>query len=453
MLSYPGTEWRLSRYTTIVRNDPSSDLLLHNSFMGAIARIPEQLSKVFNEFVREGITEWDVRSSALAAELCKQGFFVSAGAPEEDMVRDILDTERDDVRFSMIIMPHEDCNFRCTYCYEDHHNVKMSPEVVSGLKRLIELKSAEGKNISVAWFGGEPLLAKSVIYELSESFLRSCANVHYAASITTNGSLLTYSTFISLLRCGVTNYQVTLDGPVHIHDRQRPFQNGKGTYKAIFDNLVAMKESPEDFLVRLRVNFGRDSRQQIEQWIREEIAPIFGDDKRFALCFFKIDKWGGKNDGSVAICSQDEASLNRRLLTDSAVSFGFSPDVMKQQLSPHGYVCYAAKASHIVVGADGTIYKCTLAFRDPMNKVGKVLPDGSLQIDKKHWDLWTRVDDKDTTKCRSCSYSPVCQSRQCPSMAMKEGVPPCPMTREDYSFLVKTAARSLSSGASVTSTL
>ena len=45
----------------------------------------------------------------------------------------------------------------------------------------------------MTWFGGEPLLAKEVIYRLSEAFIARThdAGIAYTANIITNGYLLT----------------------------------------------------------------------------------------------------------------------------------------------------------------------------------------------------------------------------------------------------------------------
>jgi hypothetical protein len=49
----------------------------------------------------------------------------------------------------------------------------MEPDVVAGLKAFVQQKVKETPRISIAWFGGEPLLAKNVIYDLSDSFIQS----------------------------------------------------------------------------------------------------------------------------------------------------------------------------------------------------------------------------------------------------------------------------------------
>jgi len=48
------------------------------------------------------------------------------------------------------------------------------------------------KYLSIMWYGGEPLLHKNVIYDLSEKFTSFCIknSIAYSAAIVTNGFLL-----------------------------------------------------------------------------------------------------------------------------------------------------------------------------------------------------------------------------------------------------------------------
>jgi uncharacterized protein len=107
---------------------------------------------------------------------------------------------------------------------------------------------------------------------------------------------------------------------------------------------------------------------------------------------------------------------------------------------PHGNVCYAGKESSIVVRSDGKICKCTVALEDPRNHVGQLTKDGQLHIDQSIWNLWVKLDDKEDSKCGSCSFGAACQSRACPLIAINEKEPPCPMTKSQYESLVKLAA-------------
>jgi uncharacterized protein len=79
-------------------------------------------------------------------------------------------------------------------------------------------------------------------------------NVKYYSSITTNGFLLEESVVDTLLACDVKTFQVTIDGPKELHDKQRRSKDDKDTYKTIKRNLINMKKKSGNFSVVLRTN-------------------------------------------------------------------------------------------------------------------------------------------------------------------------------------------------------
>ena len=66
------------------------------------------------------------------------------------------------------MLPTEQCNFRCTYCYEKFIGKFFSKENINSIKMLISKRASELKQLRIGWFGGEPLLAKKIVYEISE---------------------------------------------------------------------------------------------------------------------------------------------------------------------------------------------------------------------------------------------------------------------------------------------
>jgi uncharacterized protein len=71
----------------------------------------------------------------------------------------------------LIFLVTEQCNFRCTYCYENFEKGKMSDDVIEGVIKYVEKRGPQLKNLNVHWFGGEPLLALDVIEKLSNQML------------------------------------------------------------------------------------------------------------------------------------------------------------------------------------------------------------------------------------------------------------------------------------------
>lgn len=437
-------QWCLSHYTSVIKCN-LGEVLLYNSFMGAIARLSVQQYRDIEKFISHGFNDPDITNNNVLQELCTGGFFVPSDLDEQKKVTELLDKERETVPFSMIILPYENCNFRCVYCYEKFEHGKMKSDIIKGLKLFVDRKVQETqglKGIGVSWFGGEPLLAQDIIYELSASFISSCKNnaISYTGSMSTNGYFLTPNVVDSLLECKIKRFQVTLDGPESIHNTNRKLIDGGKTYKRIFDNLTKMRDRKDDFFIRMRVNFNNDFVSSIKRWLEEEITPHFSNDPRFALGFNNITKWGGPNDATLNVCDSVSASTLKTQFTAMSQMCNFSDQLVKELLMPHGNVCYAGRDSSIIVGSNGVIYKCTLAFDDPRNIVGNLTTDGQLQINKTLWDQWTKLNDKDTIWCEVCSFYPSCQGRKCPLEAINQKRPVCPMTKEEYETLVQLVA-------------
>ena len=430
-------KWKLSRYTVVFRSE-SGDAYFHNSYMGALALVPAaEFSRIEGLLGRE-ITKND---NEILDELCANGFFFPSGTDEKKFVSDVLSRENQSGNFDLIILPHENCNFRCTYCYETHKRGRMEPGVIEGLKHLVEKKTAGCSGLSIRWFGGEPLLAPDIIYDLSDSFLRSCEKngIPYWSHMTTNAYLLTPGVLDKLLQRKINDFQITLDGPEETHDTTRVLAGGGKTFRTIYNNLLEMKKRDDEFTVSIRINFNNESLALMEDFFAS-ISQSFGDDRRFGLYLRPIGKYGGPNDDNIEVCEPAYAKVAEMELSERYLQFGYLDRLVKKSLQSHGQVCYAGKESSMVIGADGTIYKCSVSFENPDNHVGKLLPDGSLDIDKSKWDLWVANKNIDHQACESCPVYPLCQGKYCPRSSIKENKPVCPMTRTTYSQLVQLAA-------------
>jgi len=225
-----------------------------------------------------------------------------------------------------------------------------------------------------------------------------------------------------------------------MHNRKRKLAGGGGTYKRIVENLLHMRDREEDFLVSIRVNFDNESVPVIETWLVDEMAPRFAHDPRFGLHFEPITKRGGLNDSTLDVCDLQFAFSIRSKFFEKALTLGFSDLTVKKYLIPHGLVCYAARESSFIVGSDGAVYKCSLAFNDPRNRVGELTSDGQLLLDDAKVSMWTSLEGRDTSDCDSCSFYPCCQGRKCPYVTITKNKPACPITQGMYATLVRLVA-------------
>lgn len=284
----------------------------------------------------------------------------------------------------LILLPTEQCNFRCLYCYEDFLIGKMRPEIVQGVRHLIDKRVTDLRHLAVTWFGGEPLLARPVIEEISEHILARVADrpgLIYTGGMTTNGYLLDPPTVERLAALGVRDYQISLDGPEEFHDSTRVRADGRGSFERIWRNLGLIRDGSAPVNVVLRVHLTMANLPSMPEFLTR-IRGTFLDDPRFTVQLKPVERLGGPNDADLEILSEPArhtaiAELQRLLTGD-------------QPPAASSEVCYAARPNSLMIRANGLVGKCTVALADPANIVGRLLPDGSLELDNARLRPWLR---------------------------------------------------------------
>lgn len=288
----------------------------------------------------------------------------------------------------LILLPTERCNFRCTYCYEDFSIGRMRAETIQGIKRLIDRRMGSLNSLSISWFGGEPLLARSVVEEVSEHAVRLAAerpDLAYEGDMTTNGSLLDTAAVERLAQLGIRMFQISLDGPESLHDRTRVRANGKGSFNQIWRNLLAIRDGSAPVEVLLRIHLTPDNLPVMPDFLLQ-VRETFLDDGRFRVLLKPVEQLGGPNDATMEVVPPDtRAGILAHL--EGIVANG---NERPQRLFSAPQVCYASRPNSLVIRADGRIGKCTVALSDPANTIGSLRPDGLLDIDNDRLRPWLR---------------------------------------------------------------
>lgn len=315
----------------------------------------------------------------------------------------------------LILMPTEQCNFRCVYCYEDFSVGQMARPVVDAVKALIARRVSHLEILSLEWFGGEPLLAWPVIQEVqgfAREAIREHPEVRLLGSITTNASLLTRQRLGQLLELGVRRYQISLDGAPESHDMLRQRLGGGGTFETVWRNLLGMRQSPESFEVLLHLHVTRDNLPSVDELL-VLLAGAIGGDPRFSVMFKPIRCFGGPNDAMLPILPPDQEDEILSRLVARAIELGLveKQDVMAQPGLLPG--CYAAALGSYVVRATGELAKCTVALAHPNNRIGFLRPDGTVDLDSTKMTGWLRG-----------TFNGEPESMECPMRGWADGAQP-----------------------------
>ena len=317
----------------------------------------------------------------------------------------------------LVILPTEQCNFRCKYCYESFSRGKMSFETQNAIIKYVRLNISKYSGLKVSWFGGEPSLEIGTICAMSQEFMQICktAKRKYWANITSNGYLITLDNFIKLYKANVFDYQITIDGVQKTHDRQRVLGNGSGSFDRIIKNLQDIKQNSQckHWRITIRTNFSKPIYEHIEEYI-SFYHTQFGDDSRFAFLFRPAGNWGGESvqsfsgnllhtDGFVQVF---QSMLRHPNTLDISRHLSF--------LNPGGSICLASQAHTFLIDSVGTIRKCSCHLDDEENKIGCVMPNGTFHIDPYDYSKWVQSR-WNVEKCKGCCFLPACLNGSCPA--------------------------------------
>jgi uncharacterized protein len=420
--------WAPSRYNLRTTADDGR-YIVWNSHTGAISIFKPQQRKAIQSLLRDG---YEGEARGVIKFLTDRGFLVPRGVNEYRQIQlefgqmhyrsDVLD---------LILLASEDCNFRCTYCYEDFKRGTMLPSVREGLRKLIEKRAPQLRQLTIGWFGGEPLYGFQTIEDLGPFFadITDRYSIRYVSHMTTNAYLLTPDIAEKLLAWKILFYQITLDGMREQHDKKRPARDGSGTFDTIISNLRALKERKESFRVRLRVNYDHENYPPLDEHV-SLLEDTFERDPRFIIAFHAVGKWGGANDTNLEVCELDEGKELRERLRKLALSKGFAtPGTLRDMNGAGKNVCYAARPYNFTIGADGKVMKCTVALdKQAHNIVGQVTPDGELNLNVENLARWVEPAFEGDPICQKCVLLSTCQGIACPLGRIQTNVRPCAAT-------------------------
>ncbi len=288
-------------------------------------------------------------------------------------------------KLELIIFPTEQCNFRCTYCYEDFEIGMMKPETVQAIKKLIDARIAKLDQFRLKWFGGEPLMAKNIVLELGDYAKQQCAkfNVRYESGMTTNAFGLDRNTFDTLVELNIRHFQISIDGDEEEHNKTRKLMSGRGTFKQIWKNLLAIRSNEADFTILLRLHIHAENVDSIVELL-PKLQAEFGSDPRFVISLYPVGNWGGESVKQMSLTKNKVTTLTE--LTQQLTDLGwFINRPVNDDLAASTAIdpCYASKPNAFTIRADATLGKCTVALNDKRNNVGRINDDGTLTIENE----------------------------------------------------------------------
>ena len=384
----------LSRYA-ISFPDPQRPgcIILYSTRKGSVVRVPEQL---LTAIINDTLTTKE-RTTLQQLQLWTDNL----DAERSEMATIVDHTNSHTSLFSATVVLTLACNLACPYCFEEpfrdgHEMTKETGRVL--VDYLVSKHLEQGRNVELRFYGGEPLMATTRLKEIATPLLAAAANAgrSFSFSLVTNATLLTRAVVEELLPLGLKSAVITLDGPPDIHNNQRPFVSGAGSFKTIIDNIATVYDLAT---IKPGGNFTHDNYHRFPEMLDLLLEAGLDPARLGPVQFSPIHPKSGLFDPHAAACVLPnepwliEANL---FLRGEILRRGFSVD--KLQMG----ICMIDLEQTLVVNYDGSLYKCPSLMGWPEFCVGN-LTDGVRDYRESHkLDIWKN------DECLDCAYLPIC---------------------------------------------
>jgi uncharacterized protein len=303
----------------------------------------------------------------------------------------------------IVIAPTSDCNFACPYCFEENKPQWYMDDVTT--QNLIKfIKSYKNKPVHITWFGGEPLMYKKKIKEITDLLIE--ANIDFNSSILTNGYLLNKSFIEELVNLRIKRVQVTLDGTESVHNLHRPHKKGLKTFDKIIENLDKLLPyaNKNNIKVTIPVTIdmnNKDDFEEIFNYLKNRYLTELNNNVLVITINFVKDR---KNSLSCRMDVNDRINFFLNIADNRKVDKYLAEAFLLPGKSIA--TCMMRSINSFGIGPKGCIYKCLEDFTDPEKSIGNI-NEGLISYEKiAHYTVGNDVFEDPV--CITCSMLPIC---------------------------------------------
>jgi len=433
----------------------------YNARIGSIAVLAQDVV----ELLRDNGELSDIRG---VDELVQLGFLHYGD--ELDQIFKVYNDARDNTVLHLTIAPSLACNFACSYCYQNpYRNARlMSDSIRQATLRFIEARVIEGRrNVVLDWYGGEPLLAKQVVFEMTPAIrdvVVTAGGVLERVEIITNGSLLDLDTAVRLRAAGVGSAQVSFDALQYVEGQKRGVFDENGEASPILANLLTAKTHLE---LNLRINVSEQNKDEVPAIV--DALESYGFGRNFYLA--RIDEFGNEDAQSPqSSTSPNELPVLQQVSPNGKRSPGRQelsrvkyaelerrvfgrPELVQwwvQKLHPKQHFCSATTGAMFVIDADGDISRCWESAGVKSQSIGNVLSECQSSDGEAIESKWKSYNPLAYSACAGCRVLPLCMGGcSYPRVILDAQNPECTAIRNQIQFCVDEVGKRLNIPAQV----
>jgi uncharacterized protein len=393
-----------SRFNTLFHSEQFGHYL-YNALSNTLMELDKDYYDILESFRNHECFPGECVDNDFIALLCENKIML------EDAEEDLLLLSRqyfrhalsfDSSRLVLTICPTLRCNFRCPYSFEHSQSdtAVMTSDTVDRILNFI--KSYKNiRYLSLAWYGGEPLLAFDVIRDITEK-IKSLDIEFEGAGIITNGYLLDPQKIAQLNDLKINSIQITLDGPEEVHDTRRVLAGGGPTYRSIINNVDALMNSNYKGVCTIRVNIDKHNFNRYIE-LRSAILEQFKEKKLSVYAGHINIATGNSYDHT---CTMDmhewkDFTFEAHRISGQGIG-GFYPSGNLDSL------CIATTYLGFVIGPQGELYKCWEDVGNPGMSIGSIFLDKAVTNPELQALYSIGIDAYSDVNCRECAVLPIC---------------------------------------------
>lgn len=249
----------------------------------------------------------------------------------------------------LMIMLSSSCNLNCTYCFEkDKRDLQIQNNTLLFISNFLKNSiSSSTESVNITYTGGEPLLAATKMFYLTDRIKEICKEVGITVnfSIITNGTLVD-DTILTFLDANNFSTQITLDGKKELHNRIRYFDDHTGTFDVIIKHLYKIHSDYKNIHLTIRINISSPNFDEYASLIEF----LF---KNFPLFDVYIDFLDVSKSSKFYMNDDQKLEFYLKFLL-----------VLKRNARMHirnyyeGGNCMIRNRTSLTIDSDGNIYKC-----------------------------------------------------------------------------------------------
>lgn len=316
--------------------------------------------------------------------------------------QEYLNLNNNHINSISLILTNE-CNLKCSYCYNYNNNFiikKMKSDIAKNAVDFL-VENSTSKNLTIIFFGGEPLLNKKTIIDVVNycKIIEKKKNRKFYYSITTNATLLDDDIKKFMIK-NKFHFNISIDGDKRTHDLCRKYSSGLASY----ENVIKGIENIPKELRTARVTVTKMNLDTYSMY--KNLSKIGFRNIHFEMVTTNLNEYKlSKNDIDELISSHkkicDDIFLkvsNKKNNRNLEFSYGQLEDDLKKidNQTFRGYFCKAAK-SYLCIDTDGSIYPCHRYIGDKKYIIGHIK---SGFLEKRNSYIKCTVFNK--TECEKC---------------------------------------------------